>query len=69
LIPTDGRVKCSKTVKLHLIKRALLEFIMADTLSAQNNSNQTKIWTDKNIFAKGITFAPDQIFPVECLKL
>jgi len=68
LIPTDGRVKCSKTVKLHLIKRALLEFIMADTLSAQNNSNQTKIWTDKNIFAKGITFAPDQIFPVECLS-
>ena len=27
---------------------------MADSLSAQNNSNQTKIWTDKNIFAKSI---------------
>ena len=41
---------------------------MADSLSAQNNSNQTKIWTDKNIFAKSITFASDQIFPIECLS-
>lgn len=41
---------------------------MADSSSEQNNSGQAKIWTEKNIFAKSITFSPDQKFPIEGLS-
>jgi hypothetical protein len=41
---------------------------MADPSSTSNNTNQAKIWTEKNIFTKSITFSSDQIFPIEGLS-
>lgn len=41
---------------------------MADLSSKQNNVDQTKIWTEKNIFTKNVTFCSDQIFPLERLS-